>query len=288
MLIWSPETHVVARTEFVSEEFNDWIDFNGLDEVANPNASCSPLAQLWMDVDDGYAGERLIEFAGRHCYHSWVTGRDRASYIQNIIDMGHGSVLEHPTLSFAIQGVSRSLTHELVRHRVGVAISQESQRYVDAKDIRFVVPPIVSYIAGGAVVQYDGDGVPRQHPMIEEFTTQCLEARHNYEVLQSSIKARLVASRSSVKTTLHKRANEAARALLPNAAETRLTWTANYRLLRHFFFVRGGSGADLEIRRLAVQLLEKSKEHAPRAFHDLYTLPLEAEHFGVPIIGMRP
>src|SRR5687767_15842330 len=90
-------------------------------------------------------GERLAEFAGRLCYMSQRNPANRATreYLENIKRQGHGSVLEHATYSLLVEGVSRSLTHELIRHRAGFAYSQLSQRYVDESKAAFVVPPAV-------------------------------------------------------------------------------------------------------------------------------------------------
>src|SRR4029078_542185 len=90
-------------------------------------------------------GERLAEFAGRLCYMSQKNPANRATreYLENIKKQGHGSVLEHANYSLLLEGVSRSLTHELVRHRAGFAYSQLSQRYVDESQAAFVVPPAV-------------------------------------------------------------------------------------------------------------------------------------------------
>lgn len=278
-LIWNPTVFCMGQTQFDIDGLTDWMTFNRLDEHMLPTTD-SPLANLWRDVDDDFALERMIEFGGRHCYRSWTQGRDRTEYIRNIIDMEHGSVLEHSSINFAIQGVSRSLSHELVRHRVGVAISQESQRYVDAKDIQFVVPPLVSYVAGGAFAR---------DKILDDFLAECEHARLSYQLLQEQLVARVKAAGSNVKslTMIKKRANEAARAHLPNASETRLLWTPNMRLLRHFLWLRGGTGADLEIRRLAVELLHMAQAKAPSVFSDLVTREAKTDGYGVPIIVAR-
>src|SRR4026209_2242351 len=90
-------------------------------------------------------GERLAEFAGRLCYMSQKNpaSRNTREYLENIKKQGHGSVLEHANYSLLLEGVSRSLTHELVRHRAGFAYSQLSQRYVDESEANFVVPPAI-------------------------------------------------------------------------------------------------------------------------------------------------
>lgn len=274
MLIWSPEVFPIASTQIHAQEFLDWMTFNQLETVD----SMTPLGMLWSDVTDEFAGERLVEFAGRHCYRAWLKGRERREYIHNIIEMEHGSVLEHASVSFAIQGVSRSLTHELVRHRVGVGISQESQRYVDAADLQFVVPPLLAHVSGGAF---------KQHPLVAAFEQKCAADVADYKAFQAALKDAVDAEPTpNIKhdTMLKKRCNESARALLPNAAETRLVWTANYRLLRHFFFLRGGMGADLEIRRLAVALLEIMQAQAPSVFSDLAIDETLDHLYGVPVI----
>src|SRR3954468_5803126 len=91
-------------------------------------------------------GERLAEFAGRICYMSQHNPAKRSTreYIENIKKQGHGSVLEHANYTLLLEGVSRSLTHELVRHRAGFAFSQLSQRYVDESQAAFVVPPAIA------------------------------------------------------------------------------------------------------------------------------------------------
>ena len=96
-------------------------------------------------IGEGTDGERLAEFAGRLCYMSQKNPANRTTrdYLENIKKQGHGSVLEHANYSLLLEGISRSLTHELVRHRAGFAYSQLSQRYVDESDAAFVVPPAI-------------------------------------------------------------------------------------------------------------------------------------------------
>jgi thymidylate synthase (FAD) len=230
---------------------------------------------MWQDMEGEDSIARMIEFGGRHCYRAWEKGRSRGDYITNIIEMNHGSVLEHATINWAIQGVSRSLSLELARHRVGIALSQESQRYVDASEINFVVPPIMDYL-------FD-----RKHSVIEEFHRDNIKALDAYKRLQLAIIDRLVGQvadgDNKADTMAKKRANEAARALLPNDTETRFLWTTNMRLLLHFLWLRGGMGADLEIRRLAVELLRHAQYVAPEIFNSMTTKLVDG-CYGVPII----
>jgi thymidylate synthase (FAD) len=228
------------------------------------------LDAIMTDTSDA-GSHRLVEFAGRHCYRSWKTGRERPNYIANIIEQQHGSVLEHATVSFAIQGVSRTLSHELVRHRVGIAISQESQRYVDASDIEFVVPPLLCHIAGNDV----------EHDLLADFHANCDRDLRDYVELQTALKLALGNEVRTRKSTIQKRVNEAARSRLPNASATRLTWTANMNLLRHFLEVRGSEHADLEIRRLTCHLHDALTEHVPLFFNDFRQVPGD---FGVNMV----
>src|SRR3954451_2031275 len=96
-------------------------------------------------TDTEVAAEHLTETAGRVCYMSFAKPRPggNEAYLKHILEVGHGSVLEHAVWCFVITGVSRSLTHELVRHRAGFSYSQLSQRYVDESEANFVVPPAI-------------------------------------------------------------------------------------------------------------------------------------------------
>src|SRR5215208_4528033 len=112
--------------------------------IARPSFAEPPhLPVKWLGESSD--GERLAEFAGRLCYMSQKNPASRATreYLENIKKQGHGSVLEHASYSLLLEGVSRSLTHELVRHRAGFAYSQLSQRYVDESEANFVMPPAI-------------------------------------------------------------------------------------------------------------------------------------------------
>jgi thymidylate synthase (FAD) len=220
----------------------------------------------------------LPELAGRFCYGSWRKGRSTPAYYENIREEGHGSILEHANITLAISGVSRSLTHELVRHRAGFAISQESQRYVNANDIKFVVPPLLLHIArsnlSGSELE---DWFQNQNAALEAYESD--QALYQ-EILEAD---------GFAGHTRKKRANEAARAQLPNAVETKLIWTGNIRSLRHFLATRGGAGADLEIRRLAIEVLRACEMLAPENFMDIETVDATDGDFGVgTIVATNP
>ncbi|HEX6250048.1 MAG TPA: FAD-dependent thymidylate synthase [Gemmatimonadaceae bacterium] len=204
----------------------------------------------WMG--DSSDGERLAEFAGRLCYMSQKNpaGRNTRDYLENIKRQGHGSVLEHAAYSLLLEGVSRSLTHELVRHRAGFAYSQLSQRYVDESEANFVVPP--------AMLGDEG--------MIETWRDQVDAAQRAYVSLVEQLMERY----SWVADKVHRRkmAREAARAVLPNSTETKIVATANARAWRTMLELRSSEGAELEIRRCAIAILRVLQQEAPGFFSD--------------------
>jgi thymidylate synthase (FAD) len=197
-------------------------------------------------------GERIAEFAGRLCYMSQhnPAGRTSAEYLRNILGQGHGSVFEHSTYVMLIEGISRSCSHELVRHRAGFGYSQLSQRYVDESHAAFVMPPAIM-----------GD------PTAEaEWTTQVEAAQAAYV---ASVE-RLMTRYAWVDDKIHRRkmAREAARSVLPNATEVKIVVSANVRAWRTMLELRLGEGAELEIRRMAVACLRVLQQEAAALFAD--------------------
>jgi thymidylate synthase (FAD) len=207
-----------------------------------------PVSWLGESTD----GERLAEFAGRLCYMSQANPAKRPTreYLENIKKQGHGSVLEHANYTLLLEGVSRSLTHELVRHRAGFAYSQLSQRYVDESNANFVVPPA---IIGDEVLE----GTWRE---------EVEGAQRTYVALVEQLMERY----GWVADRVHRRkmAREAARAVLPNATETKIVVTGNSRAWRTMLELRSSEGAELEIRRFALATLRLLQREAPGFFSD--------------------
>jgi thymidylate synthase (FAD) len=208
------------------------------------------LPVAWLG--EGTGGERLAEFAGRLCYMSQANPAKRPTreYLENIKKQGHGSVLEHANYSILFEGVSRSLTHELVRHRAGFAYSQLSQRYVDESTASFVVPPAII----------------GEEKLESTWKTQVESAQKTYVGLVEQLMERY----GWVADRVHRRkmAREAARAVLPNATETKIVVTGNARAWRTMLELRAGEGAELEIRRFAVATLRFLQREAPGFFSD--------------------
>ncbi|MGW5050043.1 FAD-dependent thymidylate synthase [Actinokineospora sp. NPDC004072] len=224
----SPKVQLIAKTEFFP-----------------------PADVPWTTDTDG--GQALAEFAGRACYQSWnkpnPATATNAGYLNHIIEVGHLSVLEHGSVSFYITGISRSLTHELIRHR-HFSYSQLSQRYVPERNAAMVEPDVIAED-------------PELHAKFLEAAQASLDA---YKALLKGLEEKFADVPSA--TLRRKQARQAARAILPNATETRIVVTGNYRAWRHFIAMRATEQADVEIRALAIDCLRELQKVAPNVFAD--------------------
>jgi thymidylate synthase (FAD) len=209
-------------------------------------------------TDTEVAAEHLTEVSGRLCYLSFARPRPggNQAYLNHILEVGHGSVLEHAVWNFVFTGVSRSLTHELVRHRAGFGFSQLSQRYVDESVAEYVEPACIA--ADPELHRLWLDAVAHSHQAYMKLA----------EKLQDTFKE------EADRTLRRKLARQAARSVLPNATETKIFVTANARALRHFIELRASRHAETEIRQLAVQVLRIMQKEAPNIFGDYQLEPL--------------
>lgn len=241
MIETHPEVFLIARPA---------INWDGVDAYL-----ASVGGSEWGDrVATHKTGQVLVEFAGRGCYRSWTEGlnpnvtkvrRDSAVYLENILKSGHGSVLEHPQYSFVFKDVSRVFTHELVRHRVGVAISQESLRYVRLTDLGFRIPEVLEPLRDSVV-----DIVER----LEEFQK---EAADHFGL-----------DDDGVPFHTKKEITSALRRLAPIGLSTMMTWSANVRTLRFVIQKRTEKGAEEEIRIVFQEVGRIMQEEAPLLFGD--------------------
>lgn len=199
-------------------------------------------------------GELLVEFGGRACYRSWEPGlnpnvtrvrTDQREYFENLLSSAHGSVLEHASYSFALRNVSRTLTHELVRHRAGSAFSQESLRYVRLTDIGFRVPPA-----------------------LEPVRDQVLNVVEQLEELQITMAAKLGIDDEGVPFHVKKEVTSALRRIAPIGLSTDIIWSANVRTLRHVIEMRTAPGAEEELRLVFDQVARVMRAEAPGLFQD--------------------
>jgi thymidylate synthase (FAD) len=209
-------------------------------------------------TDTEVAGEHLAEISGRLCYMSFAKPRPggNATYLKHILEVGHGSVLEHAAWNFIFAGVSRSLTHELIRHRAGFGYSQLSQRYVDESVAEYVEPDCIA--ADRELHRLWLEAIAHSHEAYLKLA----------EKLQDTFKD------EPDRTQRRKLARQAARSVLPNATETKIFVTANCRALRHFIELRASRFAEPEIRKLAVQVLQIMRKEAPHMFADYVLEPL--------------
>lgn len=180
--------------------------------------------------------ERVIEEAGRTCYLSFekISAESAQKFVRMLVRSGHHSVLEHASATFRIKGGSRAFTHQLVRHRL-FSFSQQSQRYVGEEEFNYIVPDSIQ-------------NNPEANALYLEYMKQTQEVYK--KLLAMEVK------------------KEDARFILPNAIESEIVVSGNFREWRHFFEARGDSHAQWEIRRIAMELLRELKKHAPTVFED--------------------
>jgi thymidylate synthase (FAD) len=239
-IIREPEIYLIGRQQ---------LDGAGIDRFLGDHG-------VTWQTDTEVGGEALAEMAGRVCYMSYGKGRKtNKEFLGHIVDVGHGSVLEHAVWSFVITGVSRSFTHELIRHR-HFSYSQLSQRYVDESHSPFIEPDVIA-------------GDPELHAVWCEAINA---TRAAYDRLASGLEKHFTAT--SDRTLRRKLARQAARSVLPNATETKIFVTGNARALRHFIELRGSEHADVEIRKVAVKMLHLLQQEAPNMFADYTLTPL--------------
>lgn len=266
----TPELYLVGRQEVNEAELSRFLVDNETEK--------------W-ETDATVGASVLMEIAGRVCYDSFGAPRPggNVSYTNNILESRHGSVTEHAAWQFILTGVSRSLTHELVRHRVGMSPSQRSQRYVDESEARFVCPPEI-------------EGDPDMMSIWRSAIDVCRDA---YKRLVGKLDAKLCrnpryacrtcggggrylqdgAERTcegcnglwvakQFRTEAKKAARGAARSVMPNATETVVFLTFNARAMRHFVELRASPHADYEIRRVANLFVRVMGRECPALFSD--------------------
>lgn len=241
-IVREPKVYLVARQSVSAPDVDRFLADEGV---------------TWQ-TDTEVGAERLAEMAGRVCYMSYGKGRKtNREFVEHIIEVGHGSVLEHGVWSFLVTGVSRSFTHELIRHR-HFSYSQLSQRYVDESDSDFIEPDVIA-----------------NDPELHAIWAEAVDAtRRAYDRLVGGLEGKF--DTIPEKTLRRKLARQAARSVLPNATETKIFVTGNARALRHFIELRGSEHADVEIRKVAVAMLRLLQEEAPNVFGD-YTLVMLAD-----------
>jgi thymidylate synthase (FAD) len=208
-------------------------------------------------------GSQLCKVAGQVCYMSFGPKRtfneQAERYFNNLKSSGHGSVFEHATFSLLLYGISRSLTHELIRHRAGFGYSQLSQRFVSGRMLRFVERP-----------EYQDDA-----DLHAQFLQRIERAASEYTALTERLlemqQAGVSILSAEAKTDLRKKVQQSARSVLPNETEAPMVVTGNARAWRHVIEMRASAHAETEIRELAVRIFLCLRLVDPILFGD-YTL----------------
>lgn len=236
-----PIIYLISRSHFDAAAFLSFLQAEGL---------------AWHRTSGATESEEIVEVSGRICYMSFgenQSPRSNSEYIRNLLNQGHESVLEHVSWTFLLSGVSRALTHQLVRHRIGFSYSQLSQQYHEETDAHFVEPAHLAKSPQALQAWRDATNASKRA------YRAILNSLHDLE--------------PSLTLDLHGREvrraiRSAARSVLPNATETKIVVTANARALRHFFEARGAIPGDQEMREVAAAIYELVNTEAPSLFAD--------------------
>lgn len=208
--------------------------------------------------------EKIVASAAKLCYSRVgiseigenLDKENIEKFLNMLLDLGHESPVEHVSFTFAIEGVSRSLTHQLVRHRIA-SYSQQSQRYVKLDQFEYIVPPSIEEDERAKELFIKA---MEEDQRVYNELVDILSKKH-YEKLISEGKNEKEAKRLSEKMAI-----EDARYVFPNACETKIVVTMNARSLLNFFRHRCCNRAQWEIHNLADEMLKKVREVAPTIF----------------------
>ncbi len=266
-LIARPDLDHAALGGYLAEVGGgDWLarlDRGEMDPAADDFAADDPSSEAVDGPGTGSArpggsdAQDLAEAAGRICYRSWEPGlnpnvskirTDQTAYLQNVLASAHGSVLEHVSFSFVLHNVSRVLTHELVRHRAGVAVSQESLRYVRLAELPFWFPDWA---------QQDPELLSRASAVLTQL-----------EQFQEWMTGHFGLADEGVPFSEKKHKTSFMRRFAPEGLATGLIWTANVRTLRHVIAMRTAPGAEEEIRLVFGLIARLMIAEAPALFGD--------------------
>ena len=214
----------------------------------------------WRSADDISDCEALSEIMGRLCYRSWEPGMNpnvkkvregNDKYLGHIIHVGHGSVLEHPMTHWIMADVSRIFTHEFVRHRAGMAFSQESLRFVRLEDLGFWLPP----------------GVEEEDPYMAQLFKEKWESDEEFQ-RKAAAHLKLDDKPFPEKKKWTGRMRRGA----PQGLATTIGVSMNIRALRHIAFMRTHESAEEELRLVVDQIMGIAVQRWPNFFADFERL----------------
>ncbi len=258
-MLVKPRVFPVIRSVIDEEGAREWLAYLGVKSYDLPS-----------DQEKINMGAALVQLCAKRCYMSFEVGLnpnitrvrdDLAAFITNILETSHGSVLEHVSYSFALEGVSRVFTAEMNRHRVGTAISEGSMRYIAFQDIPYWIP---------LSIQNADDDTPYIR-LAKERTRNVFEkafqqAQENYAEMQKIWNYREEVKAFSEK----KKLTSMFRRIIPIGVATGGVWTGNLRALRHIFTMRCSPAAEEEICLVASEMLKRMMESEPLIFGDFH------------------
>jgi thymidylate synthase (FAD) len=209
--------------------------------------------------------EKLVAAAAKLCYSSVgveniMDGLDESKvdkFLNMLMDLGHESPIEHVVFTFGVEGISRVLTHQLVRHRIGCSYSQQSQRYVKLEQFEYIIPPEIEKIP--AAKEKFIKAMEEDQKVYNELVELLIEEHYRRYVSEGKTEKQ---SRNMAEKT----AIEDARYVFPNACETKIVFTMSARALMNFLRQRCCNRAQWEIREMAEEMLKQLKGVAPILF----------------------
>ncbi|KXZ38960.1 thymidylate synthase (FAD) [Alkalithermobacter thermoalcaliphilus JW-YL-7 = DSM 7308] len=211
--------------------------------------------------------EKLIAMAAKLCYspvgvseiEKNLTDEKIEKFLNMLLDLGHESPIEHVNFTFAVEGISRSCSHQIVRHRIA-SYSQQSQRYVKLDQFEYIIPPEIEAIPQAK--EKFIKAMENDQKTYDELV-QILTKKHYDNFIKDG------KTEKEAKLLSQKKAIEDARYVFPNACETKLVFTMNARTLFNFFKHRCCERAQWEIRQLAIQMLKQVRKVAPNVFKNI-------------------
>lgn len=209
-------------------------------------------------------GEKLVAAAARLCYspvgvsqiEENLTEEKAKSFLSLLMDLNHESPIEHVSFTFGVEGISRTLTHQLVRHRIA-SFSQQSQRYVKLDQFEYIIPPAIEN--NEKAKELFQRAMEEDQKYYDEITNILFD-KHYEEYIKEGL------SHKAAKAKAEKESIEDARYVFPNACETKIVFTMNARSLLNFFRLRTCNRAQWEIRELATLMLKEVKKVYPILF----------------------
>lgn len=252
----TPRVFLIGRTVVDQLAMREWLNFIGAEKY-----------HLEASVT---SAEQLVQLCGKRCYMSFVPGlnpnvqrvrTDMTEFIDNILKVGHGSVIEHAVFNFAIENVSRVFTGEMNRHRAGVAISEGSMRFIRFQDIPFGFPQSIRIQAG------DSEELANKKKRTRDiFRDVLMKIEDAYGELASDVWKTELDPKSNFKDK--KNITSMMRRIIPMGVSTGGVWSLNLRALRHVFHMRCDEAAEEEILHVATMMLEKMIDVEPTFFAD--------------------